>query len=273
MNRYAWLMCALLLAACGPSPTDTPPPPTLPIVTPGPSPTPPPPSPTPTATPLPTTTPGSGPLRYDSDFLHQVASGAGGLYSLNALVGEAMRIEVAPDDEEVDLRLVVVAPGGRELVNMDRNGPGRPETLPEFQFPLSGAYQVRVEAVAGDGLMRGAVAFLPEAARTGGGTFQSFDDAPIDARMDSPGVFHVYTFEASAGQVVILQAVAASEDLDLYFHLFQPDGTVMGLYEDELPPNNPALLDLMLAQTGEYAALVGARAGTGDYRMSLQAGG
>ena len=167
MNRYAWLVCALLLVACGPSPTATPPSPTLPVVTAGPIPSLPPPSPTPTETPPPTTTPGSGLLTYDSDFLHQVAPGAAGLYTLNAQVGDAMRIEVAPDDAALDLRLVLVAPGGRELANVNRNGPGGPETLPEFQFPLRGAYQVRVEDVSGAGLMRVRVEFLPEAARTG----------------------------------------------------------------------------------------------------------
>ncbi len=280
MKRFGWLICVLFLAACGAQATETPTP--LPTATPGPSPTVAPSptatrtptiTPSPTATPIPTATPGSGMIHASGVFSDNVDPARNAFYTLGAEVGDAVRIAVTPEDEALDLRLVVTGPGQRELARVDRNGPGEAEMLPEFQFPVNGIYQINVEAVAGAGFMQGNLVYLSPEARTGGGAFTSFEDPPMAARLVAPDTFHVYTFDAPLGQIVILQAVAEEPDLDLFFYLFQPDGTLMDRYDDELPPNNPALYDRLLPQEGQYTAFIGAKAGTGAYQVILQPGG
>ena len=275
MKRYGLLVWVLLLAACATQATETPAPPS-PTAPPGPSPTPTPTptaTPSPTATPIPSATPGVGSVQQGGNFSNWMGFGALAVYTLDAHVGDAVRVSVAPDAETLDLRLSVKSPGEYEVAIADRGGPGEPEVLAEFQFPLDGRYEVIVAAVDGEGMMRGNLAFLPPEARTGGGAFAGFDAAPIRARIDAPGVYHVYTFDAPAGLVAQVQAVAADPDLDLYFHLFQPDGTRFSRFDDELPPHNPALHDRQLPQAGRYTVLVGARAGTGAYEMTLAQGG
>lgn len=277
MRRYGWLLCVLFLVACGAQSAETP---TSPPATPTPSPRPdvtatptPTETPAPSPTTAPTATPGSGSLQSGGDFAHAIDGGMYGFYTLEGEVGDAVRITVTTEDEALDLRLVVVAPGERELVRLDAHGPGEAETLAAFPFPVSGVYHVRVEAASGEGFMQGNLIFLPAAVRSGGGTFASFESEPISARMDAPATFHLYQFAAPLGQVIIMQATPEDPELDLYFYIFNPDGSVLGRYDDEVAPNIPSVYDTRMPDPGVYTVLVGAKAGTGAYQMALQQGG
>ncbi|MBN1287292.1 MAG: hypothetical protein JXB47_17970 [Anaerolineae bacterium] len=279
MKSWVCLIGLLLLAACTPTPTPT----SAPTDTPPPTAVPPTEGPPPTETPIPSVTPGAGILKTDGVFAYQAALGGQGRYTLDVEAGQAIRVEVTTEDAALDLRLVIAGPNEYQFAAVDRGGPGEPEAVPEFQFPLDGLYSLRVEAAAGSGLARGELKFLSETGRTGGGHFAPFTadadgnltgPAPIDAEMHAPDTFHAYSFDVAENQIVRLYALAADpEALNLYFHLFRSDGERVGLFDDEQPPTTPLLRDRDLIYPGTYYVLVGARSGAGAYRMILEPGG
>jgi hypothetical protein len=287
MNR--WLLCIMLLivvalSACTNSesstavPTSPPPSPSVAVSTAAPRPsltTP----PTAAAQPRLTATPGEGSLSLERDtsFSFPVSTSRFARYTLEADVGQGMRVAVYPEDDSLDLRLSVFSPGEYTLAEINRTGPGEPEVLPEFQFPLAGLYTLRVEVEAGSGMMRGEFSAVPADARTGGGDFGQLNtdsaQASIDARIEAADTFHTYTFDARQDAVVVIEAFAAAEDLDLYFYVFGPDAALVGLFDNERSPSDPAMHDGWLRQGGAYAVMVGARTGTGAYQMVLAPGG
>lgn len=107
----------------------------------------------------------------------------------------------------------------------------------------------------------------------------------IDLRLDGSDELSL-DFEAKAGDVISLQAVAEDADsLDLVLTLIAPDGERLAYNDDwaggllstpglapDRAPSDPALLNLPVWQDGTYTVRMGSfnREQTGDFRLSLR---
>jgi hypothetical protein len=86
-----------------------------------------------------------------------------------------------------------------------------------------------------------------------------------------PSVFHVYQFDAVAGDKVSLAAFSVSKDakLDLGFALISPNGKQL-LFADDSPtqfPKDPEITDYEIMQGGTYLVVYSFTSATGTYDL------
>ncbi len=228
------LVVMVLLTGCAtaapPTITPLPPPPTE---TPsGPTPT-----PAPTATLLPPTPvrlfPGYGPFEKDRPYIVEVSAAQPSQRVFEAVRLSAYTLTFTPANADLDIRLSLLDPDQVPLATVDRGGPGAPETIAEISLPVTGAYEVRIEAVAGAGDVAGEIESLVPELQTGGGMFDPPMEEPdrmASGEFRALDTFHAYTVEMKGGEVVVFELAVESPGLELAFTLYDPDYLPLGTF-------------------------------------------
>jgi hypothetical protein len=239
----------------------------MPVATPAPSPAPTQVSPpTPEASPMPTVLP-PGVIAQESGEIDADA-GSELRISVDGRPGAAVAIDAEALSGSVDFQLSVADPFGNFLANVDDAGPGKPESISEFQFPYEGAYEVIVTPFAGAGK---ALVTVREA-QGSPGVQELSGPGSFEAAMPEPHTYHAYRLALHAGEMVTI-AARGTDGLDTRMALYGPDGRFIAMRDDDAGVD-PVWTGFTPDADGTYTAIVSNFAdSTGEYTFSLTGSG
>lgn len=272
MKRLTILLLAgtLALAGCDvlspPTPTRTP----VPTSTPEPTV-----AVTPTVTPMPGLTLDTGGIEPDGTFAATVSPDAPARVTFEGERFLALSLTVTPEGEGLDVRLVLRDFTNTPLVTVDRGGPGVAETVAEVQLPVTGRYEIAVEAAGGTGEVAGALAAVMSPSSAGGGPLEEV--GVVSDRMGkvgegtfyAPDVYHAYTVEVEQGQALIFEVTTTDPDVDPYFTLYDGNYNVLGHFDNEAGVNARSD-DTYIAFDATYTLFVSNRGpGAGTYTVRV----
>ncbi len=255
-----WLLAGCTGTPAAPAATPTPAPPTQ--------------TPPPSATPLPTATPGlplgGGTLRLNEPL------GAALLPEVPArflFAGERLQtfgLTVTPQQEVLDIR-VSLRDADRDLLVVDRGGPGEAERIPQYGLLTNGTYEIRVEIVAGAGDVVAELTRFPPEDWGGGGTLTLVNSAgEMAGEVTAPDTRHVFAVPVKGGDVLVFEVDATSGDLDPFFELYDDRGQLLGIFDNE-DGVNARSGDTYIPFDGQYSLLVGGQGeGTGEYVVRVR---
>lgn len=196
------------------------------------------------------------------------------VYPLEGHVAQPVRIEVIVLEGTPDPAVTITDERGDQLALADAGGPGEPEVIGQFQFPVDGFYELGVTTTTVGGSVGVFIYSLDPAAVEGGGTFSSLDET-LRGRITHPSTYHTFRLSAERGQRFDLGAAALTGTLDLLFKLYGPDGRLLAARDDNVG-NDPYLWNFMPAHSGLYTVVLSNFGETtGDYliRVSPSQGG
>jgi hypothetical protein len=173
--------------------------------------------------------------------------------TFDGTIGEVLKIGVSNVDDTVGIDIYISSPFGQTMAFAVNTGKGGATTINEFQLPYTGRYTLELRPI-GDGQASFQLTRLAQPP-TGGGIL-SDQQSKLPAVINQANVFHVYQFEAVAGDKVSLAAfsISKSGSLDLGFALIGPNGHQL-LFADDSPsqfPKDPELTNYEIMQSGTY---------------------
>lgn len=178
----------------------------------------------------------------------------------NAL--DAVSVEARPIDPGVDVEIAFYDAFGNRLTQVDQAGVGEEEDLALVQFPFDGTYQVEFTTLNEGGTIEYYIRPYSFAGLDERGDYIVAGGFGKTGEIDGPGSVLAFVFDASAGDLIGVDAHATSSTgLDIGFDLFAPDGTMLESLDDVVG-KNPVLDRLELEQTGRYAVTVWNYGGT-----------
>jgi hypothetical protein len=167
---------------------------------------------------------------------------------------KTITVQVAPD-ADLDLTVNIVSAGGQLLVTESQLTAGQPLVLADVDLLEEGEYDILVEA---NDSSAGNYAILVSDEESYSFTFQgllaegSMSSASFEADND-----HFWMFSAEQGDSLRVEISPAGNE-DLFFRLFDPQGTIIITSYNESPAGEKEeLLDYLLLKEGLYSLLVG----------------
>lgn len=202
---------------------------------------------------------GSPDIVYDTSYTVQFFEGSTFTATFDGTIGDVVRIDVADAAPTVGLDIFLLSPFQQIIGYVVSETKGVPTSINEVQLPYTGRYKLELRPI-GDGVATLQVKRLPPEARTGGGVFDSQTTASLPGRFDATNVFHVYQFDASAGDKISLTAFSISPDgkLDIGFAVLGPNGRMLVFADDSESefPKDPELTNFEALQSGTYTVIV-----------------
>ncbi len=202
---------------------------------------------------------GEADLVYGREYRAAFYEGSPLNLTFDGTVGDPLRIEVYAPDPSVDVDLRLYSPFGQVVAYALDKGPGEGERISELQLPYTGRYRLEFTPY-GSGQASFRLEQLDPSTLTGGGVFGDEPAATRTGRLEAPGTFHYFQFNAEAGDRITL--VARSESsvglLDLGFAVLGPDGRQMVFADDSTGENpaDPELQGYEVSQTGTYTIVI-----------------
>ncbi|MBP8973662.1 MAG: PPC domain-containing protein, partial [Anaerolineae bacterium] len=95
---------------------------------------------------------------------------------------------------------------------------------------------------------------------------------PVEGTLEA-GQTVTWPFNGAAGDVVTIDAVAATEGLDLFVELVGPDGVLVAGDDDSGEGTNPRVASVTLPASGQYTVHVSSVAGAGGYTLTVASEG
>lgn len=239
-------------------------------------------TPTATPTPWPTLVPVYTPAATEPPPVEEVSSGpvlveqyraeiledAMSVFPLEGHIDQPVRIEVIVLEGDLDPVVVINSAAGDRLAESNTGEAGQPEVIGQFLFPGDGYYELGLYAASGSGQVGVSVYHLAPADLEGGGVFTSIDEE-LHGTITRPASFHTFRLPLERGQRIDLAATALTEDLDLLFELYGPDGSLVTARDDNVGVD-PYLWNFMPDQSGVYTVvLTNYDEHTGDYTLRV----
>lgn len=202
---------------------------------------------------------GEADLVYDREYRAAFYEGSLLNLTFDGTVGDPLRIEVYAPDPSVDVDLRLYSPFGQVIAYALDNGSGEGERISEMQLPYTGQYRLEFTPY-GSGEASFRLEQLDPSTLTGGGVFGDELAATRTGRLEAPGTFHYFQFNAEAGDRITLVAQSESSVglLDLGFAVLGPDGRQMVFADDSTSenPSDPELRGYEVSLTGTYTVVV-----------------
>lgn len=212
-------------------------------------------------------TPQSGPELLDQ-YRVDVHVDSVSVYPLSGDPDHPVRIEVIVLSGDLDPVVEVSNSNGDRLAHSDTGGRGEPEVIGQFIFPTAGYYELGIASAEGEGEVGVSVYELGQAGLEGGGTFSSMDEE-LSATILHPATYHTFRLPVRRGERFDLVAESLTEDLDLLFELYDPDGVLVAARDDNVGLD-PALWNYMPDHDGPYTVVVSNYGETtGDYVLRV----
>ncbi|MBN1426904.1 MAG: PPC domain-containing protein [Anaerolineae bacterium] len=194
---------------------------------------------------------------YNHEYRAAFYEGSNLTATFDGNIGDVISIEVFNLDEEVDLDIYLRSPFGQIIAYAVGEKEGEDEAINEVQLPYAGRYQLELKPYgAGHASFRANL--LPNSA-TGGGTFGDELSKVLPGSFAQPTVFHVYQFNANAGDRISLavHSVNQNGELEIGFALLGTNGLQL-IFADDSTGDNPSdpELDYQVTQTGTFTVIV-----------------
>ncbi len=216
--------------------------------------------------------PGYGQFEADRPFVVAIRPDLPAQRLFQAAALSAYAVTIAPANADLDIRISLLDPTGTPLIIVDRGGPGAEERIAEISLPVSGSYELRVEAIAGAGDVTGEFASLEPEQMTGGGRF---DPLIEDADLATTGAFqaldvvHTYTVDLAGSSVIFFELTLDDPGLELAFTIYDPNYSPLGTYRTE-GTTMARSADTFIPFDGAYIVVVqNLNDGTGTYTLRV----
>jgi hypothetical protein len=213
---------------------------------------------------------GAPSIVYDSEYRADLVEGSNLNATFDGGVGDVLRIEVFNLDPEVDVDIYLKSPFGQIIAYAISANQGEAAAINEVQLPYAGRYQLELKP-RGAGQASFRVGQLTTGA-TGGGIFGDELTKALPGSFSQPNVFHVYQFNASAGDKITLAVYSVNQEgqVDVGFALLGPNGLQLVFADDSTGDNppDPELVDYEMTQTGVFTVIVYSfTSATGTYEL------
>jgi hypothetical protein len=191
-------------------------------------------------------------------------------YSFDAIAGDVVLVRVSTTSIYFDPFVNYYDPDGNRLQNWIHTGPGTVE-FTTGSIPKDGTYKLLVS----DDYLNdtGPYTISVQRLNNPGMAMPIGFGETISTSVSSPGEMDAYTFDAVAGDIVVMGMGTASIYLDSYIRLYGPDGALLSTAYAENGPEVAGIRTSPLPATGTYMVLVGDYGDgldTGAYGLSIQ---
>jgi hypothetical protein len=189
-------------------------------------------------------------------------SGERQAWTLTTQAGDVLDITVDPLDSEMDVTFTVIEPNGSPLVaQYDEGFTGEAEELYGLRFEWSGDYTIVVEEFWGEG---GSYELSVDLGSEDGGQGDvqemgtlAYGEVGTGELPAGENLYHLWSFEGAAGDVINVLVEPQSADADLMVGLVDPDGNVLLELVDETGSDEPEEISAYeLPATGSYTIIV-----------------
>lgn len=196
--------------------------------------------------------------------------------TFDGTVGDIIEVVVFDSEAALDVDIYVYSPFGQIIAFARDARQGQGETLNELQLPYTGRYRLELRPI-GSGDASFQINRLDVSQLTGGGVFGDEVSKTLRGAFGERNVFHIYQFNAVAGETISLVVASRSQrgSLDIGFAVLGPNGLQLAFadHSEGSNPNDPALLDFPATQSGTYTVIVylfNDAAGTYDITFSRE---
>ncbi|MGD8806347.1 MAG: PPC domain-containing protein, partial [Chloroflexota bacterium] len=194
------------------------------------------------------------------------------LWPFNSPGGQYATIALAPENDNIDLTLLLIDPGGNILTSMDDGYAGDLEVLTDVLLAEDGTYLIEVGEFFKEGGQYQLSLTLADQPRFGGGGRIEFG-REVGSEL-SDGGEHTWIFAGTAGQEVSIVLTSLNEQLDVILEVRGPDGQELLSLDEGFAGDAEVVAGLPLPVTGEYQIIVHGFAGRGGaYTLALDEGG
>jgi hypothetical protein len=188
-------------------------------------------------------------------------------WTFNGTAGQIVSIVLAPYNDQFDAILDLYGPDDRRLVALDEGFSGDAEVISGFELPVTGEYSILVRSFAGNGGV-----YTLSLDEGGEETLNYYDagnlvdgDAKQERLRDNEA--HAWFFEGRVGEVISIEVVPISENLDVDVWLLDPEIRKLAA-EDNFGIGKVETIEAMLYQDGQYLVLVREFSGEpGEYEV------
>lgn len=202
----------------------------------------------------------------------ELTSNASQFWPFNSPSGQYATIALAPEDDNIDLTLLLINPAGDIVASMDEGYEGDLEVLTDVLLADEGTYLIEVSEFFKEGGQYQLSLTLAEQPRFGGGGRIEFG-REISSEL-SDGGEHIWVFSGTAGQEVSIVLTSLNEQLDVILEVRGPDGQELLILDEGFAGDAEVVAGLPLPVTGEYQIIVHGFAGRGGaYTLVLDEGG
>lgn len=195
--------------------------------------------------------------------------------TFDGTMGDAISVDISDVDNGLMVDAYIYSPFGQIIAYAaaDTTNTGRDQLISELQLPYSGRYLLQL-IPRGEGEASFTILPIDPAELTGGGIFSDETVSTRQGKFDAANAFHVYQFNAEAGDLVTLRINSTTQrgTLDIGFALISPDGMQVMFVDDMMggTDKDPALVDYEIGTAGTYTVIVYALAdGFGTYEFSF----
>ncbi len=199
---------------------------------------------TPGGTPSVTLTPGSfSPIDYEDLVKKSIGIGAADGWRFVGEVGDTITISAAPT-QALNVSIELIDPTGVSEIIQDQYDNGLAETISERRLNMSGVYNIIIRSVANTSgqyaLILQESDSLPFVVFQGNMRYGDIKRNSVPVDQDD-----LWNFEASAGDVISIRAVATGDE-DLVLYLKDPSANEVEFVDDDstaAPPNDEEIID------------------------------
>jgi hypothetical protein len=202
----------------------------------------------------------------------ELSPSAGQLWPFNSSGGQYATITLTPEDDSIDLTLLLIDPAGNIVTSMDDGYAGDLEVLTDVLLTDEGTYLIEVGEFFKEGGLYQLSLALADQPQFGGGGRIDFG-REITSELDEDGE-HIWVFDGTAGQEVSIVLTSLNDQLDVILDLRGPDGQELLSLDEGFAGDPEVAVGVPLPVTGEYQIIVHGFAGRGGaYSLVLDEGG
>lgn len=194
------------------------------------------------------------------------------LWPFNSPGGQYATITLAPEDDSIDLTLLLIDPDGNIAASMDEGYAGDLEVLTDLLLVESGTYLIEVGEFFKEGGQYQLNLTLADQPQFGGGGRIEFG-REISSELNDNGE-HTWVFAGTAGQEVSIVLTSLNEQLDVILEVRGPGDQELLSLDEGFAGDAEVIVGLPLPVTGDYQIIVHGFAGRGGaYTLVLDEGG
>jgi hypothetical protein len=182
-------------------------------------------------------------------------------WRIEGYMGIYLTAVLTPAGTEMDVKMTLVDPEGRVLLDMDHGFSGEPEVIANYLLPVDGEYELVVAEYYGAGggyslqldLSDEMKVVVPPGAEEMGPIFLGEPETGTLAE----GQSHAWTIRMNAGDAIDLLVTPLDKEMDLTVSVYAPDGSLVLDRYDGAFSGEPELVEAVYLQAdGVYLILV-----------------
>ncbi|MCP4427596.1 MAG: hypothetical protein GY803_24180 [Chloroflexi bacterium] len=181
-------------------------------------------------------------------------------------------VNLAPDDNALDLTLIIIGPAGQTIVQADSGYAGDTEIAADVLLTESGRYAIEISDFFGEaGRYTLSLSLDAEPQHNDAGKIwpgQGIQSVlPVNAQ-------HIWTFDGTAGNLVSVVLTPNNNQMDAILNLYGPDGQRLVALDEGFSGDAEVISGYELPVTGVYSILVSSFSSAGGaYTLALDEGG